>query len=188
MTETKPFHIVVLTHPQRPQCEWHLCSRAIMRSGQKSRIKKLQKPKSGLIFGLQIFFIVGARRGHWKSLCTQIVNIYLNWAWKFHSWFTKSCGFTNSNKGPLTTFLLICEQPLMVLTTRTILSVAIEMFTLSSRLKCLFSCFSSQLFSSVTGRRDVSEFNHSNSFTTLHPVREKKKKKRTAPTVRSQEQ
>lgn len=65
----------------------------------------------------------------------------------------------------------------MVLTTRTILSVAIEMFTLSSRLKCLFSCFSSQLFSSVTGRRDVSEFNHSNSFTTLHPVREKKKKK-----------
>lgn len=148
-----------------------------MRSGQKSRIKKLQKPKSGLIFGLQIFFIVGARRGHWKSLCTQIVNIYLNWAWKFHSWFTKSCGFTNSNKGPLTTFLLICEQPLMVLTTRTILSVAIEMFTLSSRLKCLFSCFSSQLLSSVTGRRDVSEFNHSNSFTTLHPVREKKEKK-----------
>lgn len=64
----------------------------------------------------------------------------------------------------------------MVLTNRTILSIAMEMFTLSSRLKCLFFCFSSQLVSSVTGRRDVTEFNHSSSFTSLRPVRGKKKK------------
>ena len=85
---------------------------------------------------------------------------------KFLSWVRKSCGFKKFNKGPL------------VLTNRTILSVAMEMFMSSSRLKCLFFAFLlNYSLQWPAGETCLSSITL-NSFTSLRPVRGKKKKKK----------